>query len=150
MEAALIRLRAAGVSEAAVDLLSRVNFTLADLPGDLLGLATANGIVIDQNAAGNGWFIDPTPLLDEEFVAVIGGDESPALAAYTAGRMDLLSVVLHELAHKLGLRDIDATLHTDALMNAKLPAGTRRQLHSEELGKAFMDESLLDSLLLGQ
>ncbi len=147
VEAALARLRAAGVSETDLDELSRVYVTVGDLGGDLLGLARRGSIVLDVNAAGNGWFIDPTPNLDEEFVAGTGNSLA-AVDASAVGRTDLLTVVLHELGHKLGLTDLHPHLHPDALMSATLPTGTRRLIGSDEMDEAFTDGSLFDSLLL--
>lgn len=144
--AALDRFRNAGVSEADIAHLSQVRITVDDLSGDLLGLATTGGIVLDVNAAGNGWFIDPTPGRDEEFAGT--GSELRAIDLSAARRMDLLTVVMHELGHKLGLDDLHSQLHPDALMTAKLPVGTRRLPTSEELDEAFTDDSLFDSLLL--
>jgi hypothetical protein len=96
---------------------------LASLDGDLLGLAVqkTGTILIDDDAAGHGWFVDSTPALDEEFsggVALAGG---PA-----AGRMDLLTALLHEAGHLAGLGDLDPAIYPDALMAGTLPAGVRR------------------------
>jgi Matrixin len=59
-------------------------------------------VVIDGTAAGRGWFVDPTPADSSEFAIrakrLLATNASPAY-----GRMDLLSVVLHELGHALGL-----------------------------------------------
>ena len=41
---------------------------VADLSGGLLGEAIGTTILIDSNAAGYGWFVDPTPASDEEFI----------------------------------------------------------------------------------
>jgi hypothetical protein len=69
--------------------------------------------------------LDSTPLLDEEFSRLAGQLEavhgSPA-----ADRVDLLSVVLHEMGHLLGHRDVDASLLSYDLMSGELAAGVRR------------------------
>jgi VCBS repeat-containing protein len=75
--------------------LSNVDIRIADLPDIALGVTTAGVIYIDVNAAGHGWFIDPTPADDKEFA-------TPADPA-TLGRVDLLTVVTHEMGHALGL-----------------------------------------------
>ena len=70
-----------------VGLVSDVEFVVTDLPNNLLGLAASQVVWIDQDAADFGWFVDPTANDDAEF--------QPSGAA--AGRMDLLTVLAHEL-----------------------------------------------------
>ena len=74
-------------------------------------------LVIDDDAAGFGWFLDPTPATDEEF----------AESAYEAEeRMDLLTAVMHELGHLLGRDHADDARSPAALMSSSLSAGQRR------------------------
>jgi hypothetical protein len=90
---------------------------ITDLPGWQLG-AYADGVLwIDSDAAGNGWFIDRTVRDDREFSAT--GEAMLAVSGPAAGRMDLLTVVMHELAHAAG-ED-----HGDGLMTKSLELGTR-------------------------
>jgi uncharacterized membrane protein len=95
--------------------LSNLDVRIADLPGPYLGEEFANVIEVDRDAAGYGWYVDPTPGDDSEFAP--GAVRSPAL-----GHMDLLSVVAHELGHELGF----AHDNGDDVMNEALPAGVRR------------------------
>ena len=44
-----------------------IDVRIADLGGTTLGLASGNTIWLDDNAAGWGWFVDPTPGDDSEF-----------------------------------------------------------------------------------
>ena len=88
---------------------SRPNATYA-LPGTLLGRVVGTTIIIDVNAAGWGWYLDDTPWTS--------GD----LAVEAAGRVDLLTVLLHEFGHVLGLRHGGAF---GALMYDELRAGVR-------------------------
>ena len=53
--------------------LTELPVRVVDLPGDLLALTTATGIAVDPTAAGHGWFVDPTPGLDDEFVPAATG-----------------------------------------------------------------------------
>ena len=82
-----------------------MSFEIADLDGLALGHTNGALITIDVDAAGHGWFVDATPYDDEEFLPVDSSDL--VLEAITgskaAGRMDLLTVVMHELGHVLGL-----------------------------------------------
>ncbi len=75
-----------------------VSIRLAQLDGDLLGLASGNRILIDADAARNGWNLN-------------GRSDG----------MDLNAVVRHEVGHTLGLDD-DAT-DRDSVMFGTLSAG---------------------------
>jgi hypothetical protein len=124
VQAALTRLHEAGVSGAVLGRLGLARVQVADLPGADLGQAAlASGtVVLDRTAAGHGWFVDPTPLQDEEFDA-----SGQALAGgAAAGRMDLMTAVLHELGHLAGLPDISAAADPADLMGDQLGAGDRR------------------------
>ena len=57
----------AGLPATEVAAFNKVNFSVTDLPGSYLGWTENNQVLIDRNAAGYGWFVDPTPGQDEEF-----------------------------------------------------------------------------------
>ncbi|MCA0323683.1 MAG: hypothetical protein LCH60_14190, partial [Actinobacteria bacterium] len=99
-------------------LLHGVQLRLADLPDGLVGIAHGTTIYLDRDGGGHGWFIDPTPLVDEEFV---NGMAKPGSAA--AGHLDLVSVIAHEMGHLAGLDDVAAP---DDLMGATFVPGQRR------------------------
>ena len=83
---------------------SLVTFNLADLPGAALGQTTGSTITLDTNAAGYNWFIDTTPGSNEEFLPTSNPNEWVAKAgSAAAGKMDMLSVLLHEYGHALGI-----------------------------------------------
>jgi hypothetical protein len=103
--------------------LDTVTFDVVDLPGDLLGRATGSTVEIDVDAAGHGWFVDATPDDNREFSTRSGEMELTApVGVEAAGRVDLLTVVMHELGHVLGAEHTESS----TLMDAALPPGTRR------------------------
>jgi len=133
VEEAKARWIASGLTEEQVSTLAAIQFSIIDLDGGTLGLTDGTSVLIDRTAAGYGWFIDPTPFTNEEFVnggSMVDGQWSiesdssqtvhdsrftsagaspwqfnakPDSAA--AGRMDLLTTVMHELGHVLGYDD---------------------------------------------
>jgi hypothetical protein len=107
--------------------LGGVNVQVADLPSGLLAEAVGKTIVVDRDAAGYGWFIDPTPASDEEFVATATRDgQLLAVDPKALNQIDLLTVVEHELGHVLGLKDLDAL--ADDVMSGVLGVGVRRNV----------------------
>jgi hypothetical protein len=123
---ALHRLQTAGASPEVLNALLRAEVVVADLPDGWLGAADVlrQRVLIDIDAAGHGWFVDVTLGEDEEFSA---GRGEPISAI--EGRMDLLTVVLHEMGHLTG-HDHDA----EGLMAASLSAGVR---HTDALDALF-------------
>src|SRR5207244_10262593 len=106
---ALRRWQLTGANTAA---LGAISVQIGDLSGATLGLASGHTITLDTNAAGWGWFVDRTPGSDSEFLRP--GDQGEQ------NRIDLLSVLMHEVGHLLG-REHDA----DGVMGATLVAGVR-------------------------
>jgi hypothetical protein len=105
-------------------LLQGMVFVVGDLKGAALAQTVGNVVIIDDNAAGYGWFIDATPLDDREFSGQTpsGALKAPASSA-AFGRMDLLTVVMHEIGHLLGLGH-DPT-GSGTVMSEVLEKGTR-------------------------
>ncbi len=106
--------------------LADVDVQLADLADGVLGEAGDKTIRIDRDAAGAGWFVDPTPQYDEEFVARSNTSLSATGDLTAALRADLLTAVMHEMGHVLG-HDHSAAVE---LMFASLSVGTRRTVQS--------------------
>jgi hypothetical protein len=104
-------------------ILQSVSIEVADLGGDLLGLAADGKIYIDDDAAGRGWFIDPTPWDDAEFERLASGVLSARVGGGAEGRADLLTAVMHEMEHLLGRVHVDDMLD---LMADSLTLGQRR------------------------
>jgi len=84
--------------------LNSVAVTFADLPGSAVGQTTGTSITLDTNAANYNWFIDATPWDNSEYLPTSNPDEWVAKAGTDAcGKMDILSVLLHEYGHALGI-----------------------------------------------
>lgn len=148
---AVSRWAAAGLSDAQVQQLNRVHYEIGAIGGGALGL-TAFGsrvVTLDATAAGHGWFIDLTPADDVEFADAITANElradsdSPSFA-----RMDLLTVVAHELGHVLGFEDLDALIEPHDLLTETLSTGVRRLPATDE-AKAPLVSPTKETLALG-
>lgn len=122
--AAIERWVAAGVTDAQLAALQAVRFDIADLPGIYLGSSSANGIQLDSDGAGFGWFIDRTPGDDVEFGGT--GTALTGLNGIAATRIDLLTVVLHELGHAIGLEDTYLSSNSSNLLYGYINPGERR------------------------
>jgi hypothetical protein len=110
---------------------SAVTLSLADLPNGTLGQAVGNTITLDDNAAGHNWFIDPTPWDNSEYLPTSNPYEWVAKEGSAAyGKMDMLSVLLHEYGHALG---IDHSAANHDYMATTLTPGVRRMPSAEDL-----------------
>jgi hypothetical protein len=122
MDEAVARWVATDFGRSARSVLQTVRLRVADLPGAMLGESSPSAISIDVNGAGYGWFVDASPNDDREFLRrdthLTAHPDADAMS-----RMDLLTVVMHELGHILGLEHSDGP---DSLMSSHLPAGARR------------------------
>jgi hypothetical protein len=107
--------QAAGASATQVEILNGVQAHIATLPSSHLGEEAGGEIWISPNAGGWGWYTDTSPAANQAFPAAPGSPDS--------GKMDLLSVVSHELGHVLGLQDSE---NTQDVMGETLAPGVRR------------------------
>ena len=92
--------QAAGAAADDLGRIRSIDVYVADLPNTYLGVASADTIWIDVDAAGFGWSLDTGVVPD---------------------RMHLLSAVAHELGHVMGLEH--DRHHADTLMSDQLTVG---------------------------
>jgi large repetitive protein len=117
----------AGISSVQAALLRSTKITIGNLSslGELADTSPGK-IVIDASADGDGWYVDPTPLSNDGFTLVAGTQEMIAKSGPASKEIDLLTVVLHEMGHILGLPDLSPALYPDQLMSETLGVGVRR------------------------
>jgi hypothetical protein len=132
--AALVAADGAQIAEQAAAL-AAADFRIVDLDGATLGRTEGRSILFDGSAAGHGWFIDATPQDHAEFHFARGLSQWVADGQSLAfGQIDLLTTVMHELSHVLGLDDQQVLRPTTAtLMTETLSTGVRRLPLTESL-----------------
>ncbi|MDO9569619.1 MAG: polymorphic toxin-type HINT domain-containing protein, partial [Hydrogenophaga sp.] len=85
-------------------ILDSTHVSVGELPAGVAGQTLGRNITLSANGAGWGWFIDPTPLLSEEFSPLGDNTTLQAMRGLGAdGQLDLLTVLIHEIGHVLGL-----------------------------------------------
>jgi hypothetical protein len=129
--AAIDRWAAAGASAAELAAMRAVTITVADLIGQSVGSSGAGFITLDSDGAGYGWFVDATPGDDSEFYQGAAFINGPA-----HGKIDLLTVLTHELGHQIGLDDTYATGDQSELMYGFVNPGERRGPDSDDAAAA--------------
>lgn len=125
--AAIERWRQAGISAEELMRLQSMTFEIADLPDGQLANATSTSVTIDETAAGYGWFADPAPMEDSEFDVPVPGRELQTTEQGPAfRRMDLVTVVMHELGLAYGQGKKGLPKQVRSLMLNTLSPGVRR------------------------
>jgi hypothetical protein len=111
---------------------ANVTVQIADLPGAVLAQFEQGVLTLDATAAGWGWFIDSSPEESSEFDST-----GVAISPTAAGRIDLLSVLVHELGHATGHADVQDSEHAEEVMTNLLSTGTRRLPPASNEGAEF-------------
>jgi hypothetical protein len=127
---------ALGVSESALQVLRQTKIHIADLGGGYLAQSGVRDIWLDDDAAGAGWFVDATPWesSEHELKSAYGSAGQAKPGSLANSHIDVLTTVLHELSHILGLNHSDDPAD---LLFESLEAGTRKTLSSKELDDLF-------------
>jgi hypothetical protein len=109
--------------------LRSVTAQITDLPAGYLGSTAIGGttIYISANADSYGWFVGAT----SGNTTALANPVAPTgtandLATTPVGHEDLLTVVMHELGHALGLNDLDPARSPTDLMAETLATGVQR------------------------
>jgi len=125
VDAAIERWIEAGATPEQVEAMRAVAFGVVDMAGIYVGTSTTGLISIDSDGAGYGWFVDATPSENSEFEGA--GSRLTADAGSAAeGKLDLLTVLVHELGHQIGLGDQYQTAEADDVMFGYMNVGERR------------------------
>ncbi len=116
--------QAAGLDAADVRKLERAQIQVGNLGTSILGMEADDVITINQTAAGYNWYLGAGSGSNRAFGLLGPGGESLAQPpSPAAGRVDLLTVLEHELGHVIGLSD---NSQAGDLMDITLGLGVRR------------------------
>uniref|UniRef100_UPI00262BDF4C polymorphic toxin-type HINT domain-containing protein n=1 Tax=Propionivibrio sp. TaxID=2212460 RepID=UPI00262BDF4C len=97
---------------------------IGTLPVGVAAETLGHQITLSVDGAGWGWYADSTPSLQEEFLPTAHPtDFIAALGSAAEGKLDLLTVLIHELGHVAGLGH--ASSESEAMSQVVSP-GTRR------------------------
>ncbi len=138
---AIHRWEATGLTAEQIAILRSLSFEVADLPSLKLGEADGNHIRVSRNAGGNGWYVSerrasarpglaaasPSGSDDKQFSKSVSATRSyTESTGAPAGRVDLLTAIMHEMGHALGLPDTYDAKDRDKVMYGFLTNGERR------------------------
>ncbi|MBY0526820.1 MAG: hypothetical protein K2R98_25735, partial [Gemmataceae bacterium] len=119
VQEAVRRWGAAGLDDNQFAMLRGTSVVIADLPDGWLGEYLPGVVLLDVDASGAGWYVDSTPQDD---------------AGIAGNAVDLLTVVMHEMGHALGLPDLPGAGNASDLMAESLAAGLRRAPLPSDIG----------------
>ena len=108
-----------GISDEQVAALDQISYRIGELEGGIVGAAEGSVVTVDTDAGGRGWFVDPTPGDDVEFSPGNGGVLVGNIGTDASSKIDLLSVLLHEQGHVMGIvhETEDLALMDDAIVS---------------------------------
>jgi hypothetical protein len=128
VDQALHLLSSAGVDPLVINQLASAHYLMGALPGADLGLTNplTQTVQISSNAAGYGWYVDTSAGNSAFNKGGPGGSLTAQPRGPAAGKMDLLTVVLHEMGHLTGQSDLSSATNPNDLMADTLAPGIRR------------------------
>ena len=109
-----------GASSDQLAVLQAATVEIHNLRGNLLAATSGNSVVVDDDGANRSWFVDP----------------AGASTEVPADQIDLLSVLMHEQGHLLGLEH-DADTTPDSIMFSVFQTGERRTISTGEADGAI-------------
>jgi hypothetical protein len=136
---------AAGLPARDIAKLRQTTVRITDLPAGYLGAASIGGSTIElsADAAGYGWYTGSSPSINTALARPAKARLRSAGSAIPYGREDLLTVVMHEFGHALGLEDVEATEFPTDLMAKTLATVVRRLPSAEDVARVLAAESHL-------
>jgi Ca2+-binding RTX toxin-like protein len=127
LQAAITRWADGGLTASQFAKLQGLKLEVANLPDGQLATASSSKIVLDETAAGYGWFFDATPNDDNEFEVTVPNQELQTTDQSAAsGRIDLLTVLMRQLGSQVSNGKSAAKGPQAWLMEGSLDIGTRR------------------------
>ncbi|MDB5222828.1 MAG: hypothetical protein JWN83_1495 [Chitinophagaceae bacterium] len=126
VDGALVIWQKLGLNDTQMKQLRHIQFSIGKTAPGELGNKSDHGIVISINADGKGWFtgagysnsLFPNRITANKFIT--------SSHMLPAGHVDLLSCILHEMGHVLGLKDLKEKIFSNDFMYAYLTVGERR------------------------
>ena len=112
--------------------LEKVRVNISTLPRGVAAYTRHDDIVLSSDGAGWGWFVDATPTSHEEFVStgVLANDFRAIRGGPADGKLDLLTVLIHEIGHAL---DAEHSQDPHGALAPMLEVGARRMLSESDL-----------------
>ncbi len=136
LQAAIGQWAAAGLPASDVARLRQDSIQIVDLPPGYLAVTAIGGSVIEvsPDAAGWGWSVNTLPRITPGLLQRSAQRNAESSSAATPStHEDLLTVVMHELGHTLGLGDLDPARYHGDLMDTTLAVGVQRLPSSRDV-----------------
>lgn len=139
VDAAIQRWLATGLTDAQKAALANLVVGIADLNEGFVAATGGSLVLLDIDAAGHGWYVDATPFDDFEFAGRDASGGLVALDGEASARMDLLTAVMHEIGHVLGLGDAYDDASAGEVMHGYIEVGERHLPEATLVGAGLLD-----------